>query len=52
MRMTCVKYSIDFGLYINLNKCEFSTTKIAILYHMVEVNSVKMNQTKIKIINE
>jgi hypothetical protein len=41
-----------FGLYINLNKCEFSITKITFLDYMIEVNNVKMNQTKIKIINE
>jgi hypothetical protein len=41
-----------FGLYINLDKCEFSITKITFLNYMVEVNDVEIDQTKIKIIDE
>jgi hypothetical protein len=41
-----------FGLYINLDKCEFSITKITFLNYMIEINGVKMNQTKIKTVNE
>jgi hypothetical protein len=32
-----------FGLYINLNKCEFSTTKITFLNYMIEINNVEIN---------
>jgi hypothetical protein len=41
-----------FGLYINLNKCEFSTTRITFLDYMIGINDIKMDQIKIKIINE
>jgi hypothetical protein len=41
-----------FGLYINLNKCEFSITKITFLDYIIEINNIKMNQIKIKIINK
>jgi hypothetical protein len=41
-----------FGLYINLNKCEFSTTKITFLDYIIKINNIEINQTKIKIINE
>jgi hypothetical protein len=41
-----------FGLHINLDKCEFSTTKIIFLNYIIEINNVEMNQTKIKIINK
>jgi hypothetical protein len=41
-----------FRLYINLDKCEFSTTKISFLNYMIEINNVKINQIKIKIINK
>jgi hypothetical protein len=32
-----------FGLYINLDKCEFSITKIIFLDSMIEVNTVEIN---------
>jgi hypothetical protein len=41
-----------FGLYINLDKCEFSTTKITFLDYVIEINDVEINQIKIKIIDE
>jgi hypothetical protein len=41
-----------FRLYINLDKCEFSTTRITFLNYMVKINNVEMDQTKIKIINK
>jgi hypothetical protein len=41
-----------FGLYINLNKYEFSTTKIIFLKYLIEINNVEINQIKIKIIDE
>jgi hypothetical protein len=41
-----------FGLYINLDKCEFSITKITFLDYIIEINNVEMNQTKIKIIDK
>jgi hypothetical protein len=40
-----------FGSYINLNKYEFSTTKIIFLNYVIEVNNIAINQTKVKIIN-
>jgi hypothetical protein len=41
-----------FGLYINLNKCEFSTTKITFLNYMIGVNDIEIDQIKVKIIDE
>jgi hypothetical protein len=41
-----------FGLYINLNKCEFSITKITFLNYIIEINNIEIDQIKIKIINE
>jgi hypothetical protein len=41
-----------FGLYINLDKCEFSTTKITFLNYIIEINNIEINQIKIKTINE
>jgi hypothetical protein len=41
-----------FGLYINLDKCEFSITKIIFLNYIIKINNVEMNQTKIKTINK
>jgi hypothetical protein len=32
-----------FGLYINLDKCEFSITKIIFLDYMIKINSIKIN---------
>jgi hypothetical protein len=32
-----------FRLYINLDKCEFSTTKISFLNYMIEINNIKIN---------
>jgi hypothetical protein len=32
-----------FGLYINLNKYEFSTTKIIFLNYIIKINNVEMN---------
>jgi hypothetical protein len=41
-----------FGLYINLNKCEFSTTKITFLDYIIGINNVEIDQTEIKIIDK
>jgi hypothetical protein len=32
-----------FGLYINLDKCEFSTTKIIFLNYIIGVNDIEMD---------
>jgi hypothetical protein len=41
-----------FGLYINLNKYEFSITKIIFLNYIIKINDVEIDQTKIKIIDK
>jgi hypothetical protein len=41
-----------FRLYINLDKCEFSITKIIFLNYMVKINDIEMDQIKIKIIDK
>jgi hypothetical protein len=41
-----------FGLYINLDKYEFSTTKITFLDYMIKINNIEINQTKIKTIDK
>jgi hypothetical protein len=41
-----------FRLYINLDKYEFSITRITFLNYIIEINDIEIDQTKIKTINK